>query len=135
VVESTALEGGRLGKRVGDLLILEPGDVGYGLLRGTLPKPPRQWPFVLGRPRREELRVTVRIPEGWDFEELPGAVEVDSPYVSARSEWSAEGGRLSYRREMSLLQVEVPAEDYAAFREELLRVRAADRQAVVLIRP
>lgn len=135
VVESTALEGGRLGKRVGDLLILEPGQTGYGLLRGTLPKPPRRWPFSLGRPRREEIRVTVRIPEGWTAEELPEAQEVESAYLRARADWTVEDGRLIFRREMSLLAVEVPVEDYPAFREDLLRARAADRQAVVLVQP
>ena len=135
VVETTVMEGGRLGKRVGDLLILEPGQTGYSLLRGTLPKPPRKWPFGLGRPRREQLRVTLRTPEGWAPEELPEAAEVASSYLSARADWSVEDRTVTYRREMSLLAVEVPVEDYPAFREELLRARGADRQAVVLVRP
>jgi hypothetical protein len=135
VVETTTLEGGRLGKKVGDLLILEPGQAGYGLLAGTPPKPPRRWPFVLGRPRREELRVTLRLPEGWALEELPDGEEVESPYLAARASWSIEDGRVLYRREMDILAEEVPPEDYPVFREDLLRVRTADRQAVVLVRP
>jgi hypothetical protein len=134
VVETTIVEGGRLGKRVGDLLILEPGKTGYGLLGGTLPKPPRKWSFNVGRPREEVLHISIVMPQGWVPEEIPKPLEVDSDYLGAGAEWALGEGKVTYDRRMSLLRSKVPVDDYAAFRETLLQVRNVDRQAVVLIK-
>jgi hypothetical protein len=134
VVETTTLQGGRLGKRVGDLLILEPGKTGYGLLAATLPKPPRTWPYQVGRPRQEDLRVSIQIPGGWKPEAVPDPLELESDYFVAGAAWSADDGKITYEREVSVLRKEVPVEDYPAFREDALKVRSQDRQAIVLIR-
>jgi hypothetical protein len=134
VVETTVMEGGRLGKRVGDLLILEPAQSGHGLLSDTLPKPPRQWPYVVGRPRQEHLSISLRLPDGWVPETIPEPLEIDSEYLEASAIWGSADGQFTYRRSISLPRDEIPAEDYAAFREEAMKLRKDDRQALVLVR-
>jgi hypothetical protein len=135
VVETTRLAGGRAGKRVGDLLILEPGSATYGLLhREPLPAPPRRWPLDLGLPRQEVAEIAIDVPAGWVPEELPGGIEVSSPFLEARSAWILEAGKLVYRRSAALLRAQVPPDDYPAFREQVLRVEAEDARAVVFVR-
>jgi hypothetical protein len=131
VRETVRFRGGRLGQRLGDLLIVEPGSVGYGIIGTNLPPPPRTHPLDLGHPREETLEVVIEIAEGWRPEALPDAVEVSGGELEFRSRWEFDRGRLSYLRAARLLDERVTPERYAAFREAQLALQAADRTAVV----
>lgn len=133
VTETTKMEGGRLGKRVGDLIILEPGKAGYGLLGGTLKKPPREYPYRLGLPREERLQITIRAPEGWVPEETPQGLSIETDHFRVETAWSTTDGAITYDRTARILEQEVSPEDYAAFREQFNRARGEDRRAIVLV--
>jgi hypothetical protein len=134
VVEKTTIEGGRLGQRVGDLLILEPGGLGYGIWRGSLPRPPRKRPLYVGLPREEELSITIHTPEGWEPEEVRAPFELESEDLTAEANWSAGDGQLSYSRTARLLTSEIPADEYEEFRKQVKRLAGADGHAIVLVR-
>ena len=133
VIESTTIAGGIVGKRVGDLLIIEPGKLGYGVVRGNLAAPPRRWPLYVGLPREEQLRITIRAPSGWIFEELRPSMKVEAPHLSAEANWSSDEQAVHYERRARLLTTEVSVNEYPDFREGVLKIRNEDRQAIVLV--
>jgi hypothetical protein len=134
VVETTRVAGGRVGKRVGPMLVVEPGKMGFGVVFNRLPPPPRRWPLELGNPREEHLDVTIEGPEGWLPEEAPEPFEHASDFLEARCEWAIEENRLRYRRTLRLLQGEVPPEHYESFRDEVRRINGASRQGIVFVK-
>ena len=133
VTETSVIRDGRFGKRVADLLILEPGGVGYGVVQLRLPPPPRKWPLRPGNPRREELEVVLEMPSDWTVEELPEPFGLESEDLRAHGEWAVDGAKLIYRRDAELLSLEISPERYEAFRDDLAALDRADRQAVVLV--
>lgn len=132
ILERTTVAGGRLGRRVGDLLIVEPGRLARGLMN-ALPAPPRRWPLHAGQPRLEAVEVTVAPPAGWTPEGLPDGVEIQTEDVVAEATWTLEDGHLVYRRSARLLTAVIPVERYAVFRDQIARIERADREGIVLV--
>ena len=135
VVETTRLAGGRLGKRLSDLLILEPAQCTYGLIARVLPPPPRLWPLSVGSPREEQVDISIELPVGWVPEELPLPLRLDSPDMKIEGDWSYADGKLNYRRTARLLVSRVPPDRYATFRDALLQLQGENTRAVVLVKP
>ena len=137
VVETTGFEAGRLGKRVGDLLLVEPGRIAYGVVPGRLPRPPRPWSFRAGLPRRESIRVALRAPAGWVPEALGRPVALDEPALAYDATWEFDesDSLLRFTRHAELRRAEITSEAYESFRDHVSALRAVDRQAVVFIRP
>jgi hypothetical protein len=133
VVETTRMTGGRLGKRVSTMLILEPARSGYGLLGTRLPPPPRRWPLKVGSPREERVDVSVELPTGWVPEELPEPLHLESGDMEVETEWAFAAGKLTYRRTARLLVSRVPPDRYASFRDALSRLQHERASAVVLV--
>lgn len=132
--ETTRIRGGVLGKRMADLIILEPGRVGYGVVSGNLAPPPRRWPYRPGFPHEEKLDVVLQLPAAWRPEALPEDLQIDTEDLSARGHWSFEDGRLIYQRTAELKTTEIPPERYESFRQTVARFGGADRQGIALIR-
>ncbi len=133
VVETTTIVGGRWGQRVGDLLILEAGSPAPGVIASRLPRPPRTQPYRIGLPIRENLKVSVRLPEGWKPEEIPESWSMDEAQFDAEAAWSFRDGVLTYDRSMRTLKTEVAADEYAAFFETARIARDRDRLSLVLV--
>lgn len=60
---------------------------------------------------------TVELPRGWKIERLPEAKELDSGSASLSFEASADGSKLTYKFELVLQNHQIPAADYAGFKE------------------
>jgi hypothetical protein len=133
VVETTRMAGGRLGKRVSSMLILEPARIGYGLVSRRLPPPPRRWPLKVGSPREERIDVSIELPPGWVPEELPEPLHLDSSDIEVETDWSYADGKLSYRRTARLLVSRIPPDRYPSFRDALSRLQQERSCAVVLV--
>jgi hypothetical protein len=133
VVETTHIAGGRLGKRVSTMLILEPARSGFGLIGTRLPPPPRRWPLKVGSPREERVDVSIELPTGWVPEELPEPLHLDSSDMEVETDWAFADGKLVYRRTARLLTSRVPPDRYASFRDALSRLQQERNCAVVLV--
>ncbi len=134
IQESTKLLGGRLGKRISDLLIVEPGKLSYGLLTRNLPPPPRESPVLAGLPREERIASSIRVPQGWSPEELPAPLMLETPELEVSAQWLFADGSLKYERTARLLMHRIPPERYSEFRTALSRLQAEDNRAVVFVR-
>lgn len=133
VIEQFQLANGRAGKRVHELLIVEPGRMTQDFIGRRLPPPPRRWELRLEYPRTEEVEVRLELPPGWIPEELPAAMELRSEEISADCTWSFEEDVLVYRWSARLLTNCVQAERYEQFRKTVMRLDGQGAQPVVFI--
>ena len=134
VREILRLEGGRIGKRVGEILVVEPARGALPLLGRGLPDSTRRSSLDIGLPREETIEVRIDLPPGWLPEQIPPPAAVAATDLSASSAWSFEDGSLSYRRTARLLSAEVTPERYEEFREAVRRVRGEDDRPVIVRR-
>jgi hypothetical protein len=134
VVLRYRLHGGKFGKRVSSMLILEPGRCAGSIVSENLPAPPRKWDLRLERPELEEVEIRIRIPEGWEPEELPGSSELDTPELFVRSSWDMKDGVLAYSRMVRLSVDTIPPDRYPDYREAGFRANREAAQGVVFVR-
>jgi hypothetical protein len=134
VTAEASLGAGHLGKRVGGLLVVEPGRIGGGLVPETLAPPPRQYALDLGHAREDHVIARIALAGGWAPEALPAPVTVSGELISGRATWAFRDGTLTYERTATLSVGDVPPEAYAAFRDALVQLQSADASAVVFVR-
>jgi cellulose synthase operon protein C len=92
----------------------------------------RKAPLLLGPPRGEAATLRYRLPPGYRPGALPAAVALDAPFGSFRMRWQPEGDSITVERTLALSTARIEAADYAAFREFVTAVKAADGQLVLL---
>lgn len=129
-VEFTATSYGQ--SMQGRLLVFQPtviGRTGTGWLAPTT----RRHPVVLeSKSFNETARFT--LPAGFDVDELPDAVKVDSDFGSYTASYEVKDGQLLYTRRLVQRAATIPAEKYAEVRAFFGRVRASEEAPVVLAR-
>lgn len=104
------------------------------LSRDSVPSFPvkeRRLPIGL-RPVLQRDLVTLPLPAGVVVDEMPPRSELSSPYGSYSSVVEVAEGAVVVRRELRLVDREVPVSEYEALRKFLSDVAKADRSAVVL---
>lgn len=90
-------------------------------------------PFVLGAESFSE-RATFRLPEGYAVDELPDAVQLESPYGHYEANWKVSGSEMHFEQTLTVDSRVIPATEYPQLRDFLLRVRGASSASVVLAR-
>ncbi len=78
-------------------------------------------------------RGVLHLPSGKKVESLPESKSFSSPYGSYRLQLRQEGQDICFERELLILAVELPPEEYAAWRSFLRKVAKADASKVVLL--
>lgn len=95
-------------------------------------EPERRTPLLLGVPRGDERVVAYRLPEGYRPASLPEPVEKTGPFGSFTMKWRLENDRVVVTRTLKLATARVEPADYAAFRDFVGALRAADSQRILL---
>ena len=117
----------------GDLLLVRPRVLGrkrYDLLEGEKRKHPVEF---LGTTLQSDI-YEIALPEGYEVDELPPAVEINSPVGTYRSQLEIEGNILHYRRNYEIKDVRVPVERLEQLKKFYRRVAADERNSAVLKR-
>ena len=117
----------------GDLLLVRPRVLGrksYDLLEGKKRKHPVEF---LGTTLQSDI-YEIALPEGYEVDELPPAVEIDSPVGAYRSQLEVKGNILHYRRSYEIKDVLVPVERLEELKTFYRRVAADERNSAVLKR-
>ena len=91
----------------------------------------RKHPVVLDSYSFNET-VNVKLPVGFDVDELPDAVKLDTPFGAYSTSYEVKDGQLTFKRALAQRAMTVPVEQYAAVRSFYERIRAAEQSPVVL---
>jgi hypothetical protein len=114
------------------LLVFKPSVVGHSNT-GWLAEPTRKQPVVL---KSKALIETVRfkLPAGFDVDEIPDAVKIDSEFGTYTANYEVKDGQLVYTRSLVQRAAVLPVEKYKDVRNFFGQVRASEDAPVVLAR-
>ncbi|HEV7860256.1 MAG TPA: DUF3857 domain-containing protein [Pyrinomonadaceae bacterium] len=76
--------------------------------------------------------VRVKLPAGFDVDELPDALKLDTPFGAYATTYAVKDDQLTFTRTLTLRATTIPANQYAAVRTFFERIRAAEQSPVVL---
>ena len=98
-----------------------------------LTEPTRKYPVVLDSYAFTET-VRVKLPGGFDVDELPDPVKIEVPFGSYKTSYEVKAGELLFTRSLAQKAGTIPADQYQSVRSFYQRVRAAEQAPVVLAR-
>ena len=78
--------------------------------------------------------VRVKLPAGFDVDELPDAVKLDTAFGVYNTSYDVKDGQLTFKRSLVQYAMTIPVEQYAAVRSFFEKIRAAEQAPVVLAR-
>jgi hypothetical protein len=93
----------------------------------------REHPVLLDSQAYTET-VKIKLPAGFDVDEVPDAEKLDAPFGRYSTSYEVKDGHLVFKREFEVRAVTVPAEHYQGVRAFFDRIRAAEQAPVVLVR-
>jgi len=76
--------------------------------------------------------VNVKLPAGFDVDELPDPVKLDTAFGSYSTTYAVKDGQLRFTRSFTQRATTIPPADYAKVRGFFERIRAAEQSPVVL---
>ncbi len=91
----------------------------------------RRAPIVLEANAYTET-VRVQLPAGFDVDELPDAVKVETPFGSYVATYETKDGKLLFTRALIVRAATIPANQYDAVRNFFAHINAAEQAPVVL---
>ena len=93
----------------------------------------RKNPVVLDSEAYDET-VRIKLPEGFDVDEMPDALEVNQPFGNYAAKCEVKEGVLIFRRSLALRAGTIPVENYASVRSFFERIRSVEQTPVVLVK-
>lgn len=78
----------------------------------------------------ETVRFT--LPAGFDVDELPDAVKLDTPFGVYSTSYEVKGDQLTFKRALAQRAMTIPVAQYASVRTFFEKIRAAEQAPVVL---
>jgi hypothetical protein len=93
----------------------------------------REHPIVLDSRTFTEV-VRIKLPAGFEVDEMPDAVKLDTPFGSYQTSYEVKNGQLVFTRALTQRATTIPAAKYQAIRSFFERIRAAEQAPVVLAR-
>ncbi|HKF57192.1 MAG TPA: DUF3857 and transglutaminase domain-containing protein [Blastocatellia bacterium] len=114
----------------GRLLVFKPAIVSR---REALPlgAGARKQPVILNSNALDE-EVKVKLPSGFDVDELPDPAKLDTPFGRYSASYQVKDGYLIFTRKLITVGTLIPAEKYSSVKSFFERVRGADSAPVVL---
>jgi hypothetical protein len=76
--------------------------------------------------------VTVKLPAGFDVDELPDSVKLDTSFGSYKTTYDVKNGELIFTRALAQRAVTIPSDQYQSVRSFYQKMRAAEQSPVVL---
>jgi hypothetical protein len=91
----------------------------------------RQHPIVLGS-RAFSESVRIKLPTGFQVDELPDAVKLDTAFGTYKTSYELRDGQLIFTRAFAQRGTAIPADQYQTVRSFYEKIRAAEQAPVVL---
>lgn len=98
-----------------------------------LTAPVRKHPVVL-EARAYSENVSVKLPAGFEVDEMPDTVKLDTSFGSYATSYVVKDGQLKFTRTLVVRQATIPVADYPKVRSFYERIRAAETAPVVLVK-
>jgi len=93
----------------------------------------RKQPIVLDASNFKET-IRFKLPEGFEVDELPDALKLDTPFGSYNTTYLVKDGQLVFTRNLTQLSAKIPVAQYQSVRSFFEKIRAAEQAPVVLVR-
>ena len=93
----------------------------------------RKHPVVLDAYAFSET-VSVKLPAGFDVDEMPDAIKLDAPFGSYNTTYDVKNGELVFTRTLAQRAGSIPVDQYQLVRSFFEKIRAAEQAPVVLVR-
>jgi Domain of Unknown Function with PDB structure (DUF3858) len=93
----------------------------------------RKYPVVLEGHAYVDT-VTVKLPAGFEVDELPDPVKLETPFGSYTTACVAKDGNLQFTRKLTVQGATIPVADYSKVRSFYEQIRKAEQTPVVLAR-
>ncbi|HEX8284244.1 MAG TPA: DUF3857 domain-containing protein [Pyrinomonadaceae bacterium] len=117
----------------GRLLVFNPAVISRGSSVQLSGAGTRKYPVVLESNAFAET-VRFKLPAGFDVDEVPDPVKIDSDFGTYTASYEVKDGQLLYTRKLVQRAATIPADKYADVRAFFGRVRASEEAPVVLAR-
>jgi transglutaminase-like putative cysteine protease len=99
----------------------------------ALTDPKRKHPVVLTSHAFAET-VRVKLPEGFEVDETPDPVKLETPFGSYSTNYEVKNGELLFSRKLIQRATTIPVDQYNSVRSFFEKIRAAEQSPVVLAR-
>ena len=99
----------------------------------SLTEPLRKHPVVL-TPNAYAETTKIKLPAGFEVDELPDPVKLDTPFGSYLTSYVVKDGQLLFTRKLIVRASTIAVADYAKVRSFFERIRAAEQSPVVLVK-
>jgi len=93
----------------------------------------RKYPVVLSSHAFTET-VRMKLPAGFDVDELPDPVKLDTSFASYKTSYEVKNGELVFTRALAQQAAIIPSAQYQSVRSFYEKIRAAEQAPVVLAR-
>ncbi len=114
------------------LLVFKPALVGR-LDRLTFTESKRFNSIILDSEAYSET-VKVSLPKGFIVDEMPDAVNIETPFGKYTANYEVKDEQLLFTRSLTLLRTSIPADKYDLVKNFFGKIRAAEQSPVVLLR-
>jgi hypothetical protein len=129
-----SLQAENYAQTAGDLLVVRPrvlGTKSSGLLET---KESRKYPVELPGPERDTDTFEIRLPPGYEVDEVPPPVDADYGFASYQSKSEVSGNLLRYTRTFEVKEPSVPLSKVDDLKK-LYRIIASDERNTAVLKP
>lgn len=121
-------------KSAGNLLLVRPRVVGVKSSDLLETKEPRQYPVMFEGPSRDTDTFEITMPPGYEVDELPPPINVETGFASYHSKAEVSGNVLKYARTFEVKEPTVPLTKMEDLKK-LYRIIASDERNTAVLKP
>lgn len=121
-------------KNAGNLLLVRPRVLGRESSGILETKEPRKFPFEFRGPLRDTDSFEIKLPQGYEVDELPPPMDVDYSFGSYHSKTEASGQTLHYTRSVEIKELSVPVSKMDELKK-FYRMIASDERNTAVLKP
>jgi hypothetical protein len=121
-------------KTAGNLLLVRPRFIGNKSSDLLESKEPRKFPVEFEGPSRDSDTFEITLPDGYEVDDLPPAVNADYDFASYHSKSEVSGNVLRYTRTFEVKETSVPVSKVEDLKK-LYRIIASDERNTAVLKP
>jgi hypothetical protein len=121
-------------KSAGNLLLVRPRVIGNWSSDILEKKEPRKYPVEFGGPLKDTDTIEIKLPSGYEVDELPLAANAEYSFGSFHSKCEVKDGVLVYTRTLEVKELSVPVDKLDQLKK-FYRIIATDERSTAVLKP